>query len=136
MTKARSKNAPPPGPAWLLRRADQAVVAALVLIAMASTAGWWVSQGGFAGRLIEVERAEPCSAAFVVDPNTAEWPELIQLPGIGETLAQRIVESRRTEGPFFDHADLMRVRGIGPKTLDRISPYLRPMADGADLAGR
>jgi len=111
-------------------------VAALVLLAMASTFGWWVSQGGFTGRLVEVEPAEPCSAAFMVDPNTAEWPELIQLPGIGETLAHRIVESRQTEGPFLDHADLMRIRGIGPKTLDRISPYLSPMAGGGDLAGR
>ena len=124
------------GPAWLLRRADQTAVAGLVLIALASTVGWWVSRGGLGGRLVEVERADPQTAAFQVDPNTADWPELIQLPGIGPTLAQRIVQSRRADGPFLDHEDIKRVRGIGPKTLDQIRPYLRPMPPTAGLAGR
>ena len=103
------------GPSWLLRRADQAVVAVLVLAALGATVGWWISQGGWQGRLIEVERAEPRLASFQVDLNAADWPELIQLPGIGPTLARRIVESRRAEGPFLDQDDLMRIRGIGPK---------------------
>jgi hypothetical protein len=30
----------------------------------------------------------------------------------------------------------MRVRGIGPKTLEQIRPYLRPMPDGNALAGQ
>lgn len=124
------------GGPWLLRRADQATVAVLVLIALASTVGWWISQGGCAGRLIEVDRAEPLSATFQVDPNTADWPELVQLPGIGPTLARRIVESRRADGPFLDHEDLRRVRGIGPKTLDRIRPYLRPMPEANAFAGQ
>ena len=124
------------GPSWLLRRTDQAAVAVLVLLAMAWTVGWWISQGGLSGRLIEVERAEPLSAAFQVDPNTADWPELVQLPGIGPTLARRIVQSRQTDGPFLDHEDIQRVRGIGPKTLDGIRPYLRPMPAVADLAGK
>lgn len=135
MARQRSSN-PPLGPSWLLRRTDQAAVAGLVLMALASTVGWWISQGGLSGRLIEVERADPQTAAFQVDPNTADWPELIQLPGIGQTLAQRIVESRQTNGPFLDHEDITRVRGIGPKTLDGIRPYLLPMPPAADLAGR
>ena len=50
-----------------------------------------------------------------------------QLPGIGAILAQRIIESRQNEGPFVDHDDLLRVRGIGPKRLDRLRPYLSPI---------
>jgi competence protein ComEA len=123
-------------PAWLLRRADQALVAALVLTGLGATIGWWASRGGLQGRLIEVERAEPQTARFQVDVNRADWPELAQLPGIGETLAQRIVESRRREGPFADHDDLRRVRGIGPKTLDAMRPYLLPTPDGDNLVGR
>ena len=49
---------------------------------------------------------------------------MLQLPGIGETLARRIVESRRSEGRFFEADDLQRVQGIGPKTLQRVRPYL------------
>ena len=63
------------------------------------------------------------------------WPELTQLPGIGETLARRIVESRRQAGPFADHEDIRRVRGIGPRTLERISPYLQSMPAAAAVAG-
>ncbi len=135
VTKERSKTKSL-GPPWLLRRTDQATVAVLVLIALASTVTWWISRGGLLGQLIEVDRAEQQTAAFELDPNTAEMPELIQLPGIGPALAGRIVESRRADGQFIDHNDLMRVRGIGPKTLDRIRPYLCPMPDAGSLAGR
>ena len=133
-----SKRPEPVGrpPRWLLRRADQAVVAVLVLAGLGASVGWWVAQGGLRGRMIEVERAEPLKAEFQVDVNRADWPELAQIPGIGRTLAQRIVESRKTEGPFVDHDDLLRVERIGPKTLDRIRPYLQPMPGGEDLAGR
>ena len=122
-------------PHWLLRRADQTAVAALVVIAMAAMVGWWVSQGGWQGRLIEIDRAEPLVAHFEVDINSADWPELIQLPGVGETLAKRIVASRNAQGPFADNDDLQRVPGIGPKTLERIRPYLRPMPDSGSVAG-
>ena len=121
-------------PTWLLRRADQAGVAALVLLGLASIGGWWVAHGGCRGRLVEIDRAEPRTAQFQVDLNAADWPELAQLPGIGETLARRIVESRDREGRFLDHEDLERVRGIGPKTLDRVRPYLRPMPQHETIA--
>lgn len=119
---------------YLLRRADQAAVAGLVLLALASMAGWWVAHGGCRGRLVEIERAEPLRAQFQVDLNQADWPELVQLPGIGEILARRIVQSREREGRFLDHEDLTRVRGIGPKTLDRVRPYLSPMPERGAMA--
>jgi competence protein ComEA len=108
----------------------------LVLVGLGLTIGWWAVHGGFGGRLIEVDRAAPQSAAFQVDINEADWPELAELPNVGRTLAERIVESRRTQGPFVDHNDLRRVRGIGPKTLESIRPYLRPMPGGESLAGK
>jgi len=120
----------------LLRRADQAAVAALVTAALLATVGWWGSQGGWQGRLIEIDRAEPLTARFEVDINSADWPELLQLPGIGPTLAQRIVESRGTRGPFANHDDLRRVRGIGPKTLEQIRPYLRLLPAPGNVAGK
>jgi len=123
-------------PAWLLRRADQASVAVLVLAALASIGGWWFAQGGWQGRLVELDRMEPREVKYLVDVNQAEWAELAQIPGIGETLAKRIVASRQADGPFLDHADLRRVHGIGPKTTERIAPYLRPIPGGGSLAGR
>jgi competence protein ComEA len=126
----------PHRPNWLLRRADQAAVAALVVAALAATAGWWAVHGGWRGRLIEIDRADPLVARFEVDINAADWPELMQLPGVGPTLAHRIVQSRQTAGPFADHEALRRVRGIGPKTLEQIRPYLRPMPGSGTVASK
>ena len=123
-------------PPWLLKRADQAVVGTLVLAALLSMVFWWYRHGGADGRLIEIDREPKRTARFLVDVNKADWPELAQLPGIGETLAHRIVSTREERGPYLDHSELRRVRGIGPKTLEKIRPYLRPIPAAGDVAGR
>ena len=120
----------------LLRRADQAALGAMTLAALISMAGYWLAQGGLQGRLVDIDRAPPREARFQVNVNEANWPELAQLPEVGETLAKRIVESRAKQGPFLDHDELRRVQGIGPKTLERIRPYLLPMPDGEAIATR
>ena len=127
---------PPARSIWFWRRADQAAIAGVALAALVSMAVYWVAQGGGRGRLIEIDRQPRRQVEFLVDVNRADWPELAQLPEIGESLAKRIVETRRHRGPYLDHDDLRRVRGIGPKTLERIRPYLRPMPPGEDVAGR
>jgi len=119
-----------------LRRGDQLAVAALLLAALGATAGWWLAQGGLQGRLVEVERQPYRRAAFLVDVNAAGWPELAHLPGSGETLARRIVESRTTQGPFREPRDLLRIRGIGPITLRKIEPYLLPMDTSNTLVAK
>ena len=75
----------------------------------------------------------PQTVHFVVDVNTAEEPELIQLPGIGATLARRIIETRETSGPFLRPDDLRRVKGIGEKKTAQLRPYVQTSpAAGAD----
>jgi competence protein ComEA len=107
----------------------------MVFAALVAMGSYWVVQGGLTGGLIEIDRAEPLTAKFLVDINQADWPELAVLPEIGPTLAQRIVDSRESSGPFVDHNDLRRVRGIGPLTLERMRPYLLPMPNRGDVAG-
>jgi competence protein ComEA len=119
----------------LLRRTDQAAVAALVAFALVGMGVYWFVQGGHRGELIEIDRAQPLTARYLVDINKAQWPEFAELPDLGETLARRIVESRERDGAFGDHDDLLRVRGIGPRTLERLKPYLLPMPDQEDVAG-
>jgi len=108
----------------MLRRPDQAVVIGLILLAAAAMGIWYVAAGGTAGELVEFDRLEPQSTVFAVDVNTASWPELSQVPEIGETLGRRIVENREAEGPFRCTEDLLRVRGIGEKTLNQMRPYV------------
>jgi competence protein ComEA len=116
-------------PRLWLRRTDQATVAVIVVIAIAAMIGHWLYHGGRQGQMIEVDRVEPGSIVYTVDLNSADWPELTVLPGVGETLAKRIVADRDQHGPFHDFDDLRRVRGIGPRTLERLTPYLRPIPD-------
>jgi competence protein ComEA len=134
--KQQQKQRRPVDRSWWLRRADQSAVAGLTCLALVAMTGYWWSQGGWRGRLIEIDDAAPLTARFEVDINAAAWPEIAQLPDIGETLARRIVDSRDQEGPFVDHQDLRRVPGIGPVTLEKMRPYLRPMPDAGATAGR
>jgi len=132
VSRAAKTDAPRP----LLRRADQAVVATLIVLALAGMAVYWFILGGPRGELIEIDRAKPLTARYLVDINQAPWFELAELPDLGETLARRIVESRNTAGPFKDHNDLRRVRGIGPLTLQKMQPYLLPLPDQEDVASQ
>ncbi len=56
--------------------------------------------------------------------NSATAQELEELPGIGETLAARIIEYREQNGPFSELEELDNVYGIGDSILERISGYL------------
>lgn len=55
-----------------------------------------------------------------IDINTASADELTQLPGIGDTIAQRIIAYREEHGPFETIDDLLNVKGIGISTLRNI----------------
>lgn len=61
---------------------------------------------------------------LLLDINTAEIGELIRLPGVGPTLARRVLEERGVK-PFSSVDDLMRVPGIGPKTFAKIKPMIK-----------
>ena len=60
---------------------------------------------------------------FPVNINTASRRELDALPGIGEVLAQRIIDYRNANGGFSSVDELVKVKGIGEKTLEKIKPY-------------
>ena len=110
-----------------LRPRDQVTLAWLVGGALVGLAVfWWLA--GMGRGWVEIEQAPPLAARFAVDINSADWPEFAQLPGIGETLARRIIDHRDTFGPFSDLDALLEVPGIGDKKLAAIRPFLLPPA--------
>jgi competence protein ComEA len=120
---------------WLLRRLDQAMIAGLALFALVAMGLFWLAHGGHRGRLIEIDRADPMQVEFLVDVNRADWPELSTLPEVGETLAKRIVAHRQERGEFQSVEQLQQVRGIGPKTFERLKPYVRTITPDGAVAG-
>ena len=69
----------------------------------------------------EAPPQEPAKPSFPLDINRASADELTQLPGIGPVKAQAIIEFRNQTGGFKAKEDLLEVKGIGEKTLEKIS---------------
>lgn len=62
--------------------------------------------------------------AVLVNVNTAGSQELQQLPGIGQSIAERILDYREKGGRFARAEDLKQIKGIGQKTVERIKPMV------------
>src|SRR5262245_21244808 len=60
----------------------------------------------------------------LVDINTATNVELEKLPGVGPSLAKRIIEFREKNGAFQSVDDLLKVQGIGEKSLARFREFV------------
>ncbi len=59
-----------------------------------------------------------------VNVNEATVEQLAEIKFIGPAIAERIVEYRKEMGPFGEIEDLMKVKGIGPKTFEKIKDQL------------
>jgi len=114
-------------PAPLVPSRSQPLIAAGVVIGLVAIAGWYVVSGGFRGGLVHHDAPPPATQTFTVNINAAGVAELSQLPGLGAITAQKIVDHRRTHGPFATHEDLLAVPGVGPVTLESLRPHLRPI---------
>lgn len=133
----------PPLAQWCL------AIGSAVLLVLVAWRGWGLSR--YSARPLPIERAArsvppapayqepPIARAKVEEPppppprgkkkppeaaldlNHASAAELQQLPGIGPTLSARIVAGR----PFASVEELRRVKGIGPKTLENVRPFVK-----------
>jgi competence ComEA-like helix-hairpin-helix protein len=77
--------------------------------------------------LLSLLASLPATAAEtkkVVNINSADTSELALLPRVGPSVAERIVDYRKENGPFKKIEDLMLVQGIGEKTFQLLKPYL------------
>jgi competence protein ComEA len=65
----------------------------------------------------------------MVNINTADAAQLMLLPGIGPKMAESIIAYRSSVGTFNTIEDLVNVKGIGPKSLEKMRPYLSVKGD-------
>lgn len=65
------------------------------------------------------------SPSISININTANVAQLTKLPGIGPKKARRIIETRKKLGRFKRIEDIMKVKGIGEKTFQRIKHMIR-----------
>lgn len=107
----------------------------IAALAIGAILARWTWQAATGQTTIDIERVSPQPVQFLVDVNKADWTELTVLPDFGESLAKRVVESRELEGPYVDVKDLLRVKGIGRRTLEKIRPFIAPIPDLENTAG-
>ena len=120
-----------------LARRLSLIAAALALVA--TMGGTWTTPAASAAPA--TTRAAPTSTAFADDDpprkpvkksalagklnlNTATPDQLMMLPSVGPSKAERIVVWRKKNGGFKRIADLRRVKGFGYKTFKKLEPYL------------
>lgn len=69
----------------------------------------------------------------LLDLNRATEQDFEALPGIGPTLAQRIIEYRQSVGAFRSLDELREVKGIGVKKFERIRPLVTVTPDASPI---
>jgi competence protein ComEA len=77
---------------------------------------------GLAGSSASAE--EPTGLVGKVNVNTATLEELVLLPGIGESRARQLIETRKRRGGFKSVDELLEVKGIGDASLERLRPHV------------
>jgi competence protein ComEA len=134
---------PPPGPATTLRtsesslriawpRSAQLTTAFLLGLSTALLVMQVLGHLRWGARPTELDR--DVGLVYRIDLNRADRAELLQLPGVGDNLAQRILDYRQEHGLFRNVNDLTSIKGIGPTTLETLRPWVKIHAD-AEEAG-
>lgn len=108
---------------WL-HRGDQILLGCLLIALLVLLIAFrWKLSGGWRTP-IEISSQQPREYFYSIDINNASWVEWAQLDGIGEKLARRIVKDREDRGAFKSIDDVRRVRGLGPKLIEKLRPFL------------
>jgi competence protein ComEA len=97
----------------------------IVIVAVALLLGLSGAAPVVSGAERMAAQGSQAGAVQAVDLNQASAEQLITIPGIGKVMAQRIIDFREQHGPFNRVEDLMKVKGIGEKSLQKLRPYVK-----------
>jgi competence ComEA-like helix-hairpin-helix protein len=116
-----------------MQHESQHLTGAIVILAVV---GWAASCFTWAIHPIRVDGVQPRHIHHRIDLNAASVYELALLPGIGTTIAKRIVAFREQHGPIRSIEQLQQVKGISLNKINLIRPNIvcgtplpRPGAD-------
>ena len=73
---------------------------------------------------LKLKKEEITWTQITININTAGKDELVLLPNVGPVTAERIIRYREDYGLFDSIDDLTRVKGIGPKTLEKLKAFV------------
>jgi competence protein ComEA len=121
----------PEGQEWLRAWPRQAQLAAAFLLGAVTMLllTYGLAAARWTTRPTNLLRGQESGFETRIDLNQADRAELLQLPGIGSHLADRIEKNREENGPFKNQSDLTRVPGIGSATAERLRPWIRVVDD-------
>ncbi len=112
---------------FLVRYKPQILISALVLLVLVGGAYYSSRVSESAPKVVYStsldEAKTEAQTPLLVNINTADAKELDELPDVGPSTAEKIVEHRRHRGRFKSVNELEEVPGIGPKTLEKIKPF-------------
>ena len=90
-------------------------------------AGLWKSPNKIGSKTLrakEVDTGSPTNVMYPININTADEATLQLLPGIGPAYSERIVQYRLENGSFKSVDEITNIKGIGPKTLQKLRPII------------
>jgi len=108
----------------LMGRDAPAVQSGLAKAGFSSASAVSFSEEGGVLKIAEMPAVKKLALGLPIDINRASEEELALVPGIGESMAARIVQLRQSRGVFAGLADLTAVPGIKERRLRQIEKYL------------